>query len=313
MSLINYKHSFFVGVFTFLSSITLIIDSINIRKQQTHMIGVRKIFQPTFLCGFLILCWLNIFEPNVKSLILASILSVLFSCFMFSKKFLSLLKDSYSDIGKVYSTMRKEFKGSGVLSLSDVLNTSAYNLPTIIIESYFGPVFAAFYSTSLRICNVPITLIADSISKVYLGVITNEAQGNNSNKVSLQNFYKLNIFMIVSAIVGFFMIILLLPPAVEIILGERWLEAAKMGQIMAPIFCLGYLTTPLSMVMYVLKKQMDVLKFQVSYFLISLTSFITGVVLNDIYIALILFSALSSIRYLYIYFKIVSYTRQNGY
>jgi O-antigen/teichoic acid export membrane protein len=159
--LVDYKYFYLVGIFTVLTSITLIIDSINIREKQTHMIGVRKVFQPVFQSVYLILCWFEVLDPTLNSLIIVSIFAILFSCFLFSSKFIKLVTQCHKDLKKVYRTMQKEFRGSGLLSISDVLNSMAYNIPTIVIEKFFGAAYAAFYATILRICNVPITLIAE--------------------------------------------------------------------------------------------------------------------------------------------------------
>lgn len=311
--IINYQLYLIVGVLMTLSSFILIIDSVNIRDQEAYKIGFRKIFQQLFQTSFLISCYLEILTPTLDNLIITTLFAGLFSNLVFSAKILPLITSVYNKANIVFQKMKAEFKGSGTLSASDFLNSAAYNLPIIIIERFFGQVYAAFYSTILRICNVPISLIADSISKVYLGSISAEARGNKTRKISRQNFRKLNLFMVISAILGLVIIILFLPTVVTIVLGERWAEAAIIGQILAPLFCLGYLTTPLSMVMYVFKKQTDVLKFQINYFIISIISFVIGVLFDDIYIAFILFSFLSTLRYLFIYYKITFYTNRNSF
>lgn len=312
LATLDVNFTIIICILMFLAGLNLISDSINIRDGEMYKIALRKILNPFMQLIFYVSCYFLIEDQLDVNYLLAGIMvAYITTVVLFSQKIIAHFNIKLG-VRNLFDVMKARLTKSSLLSVSDLLNTLAYNLPTILIDKYFGAVYAGFYSIVIKICSIPITLISDAIAKVYLNKVLYELR-NYNDKISYSNFKHLNIFMCVSSFVGWLFILVGLPSAVTIVLGDAWAEAGTFGLILSPLFCLGYLVTPLSMIFYPLKKEKEVFKLQLAYFMISLFSFLLGGLFSSIYISLWVFSIVSSIRYVYIYFKLMQFAKENSY
>ena len=145
-------------------------------------------------------------------------------------------------------------------SWSFLASALSRELPTILLAILFSPIVAGFYGLGLRVMNMPMMLIGDSIAKAFM----QKAATERENVVQLES--KIRQLIIYS-------IVLILPLAIEIIIfgeeifawlfGEEWVKAGSIVQVLMPIFACLFLYRIISVLFDVYEKQRERLRFEV--------------------------------------------------
>lgn len=174
-----------------------------------------------------------------------------------AKKDLSLVKSNpLKDTFSKYSHFPK------FSTFEALANTSATQLPLIIIASVaLGPE-VGYLMMAMKILMVPMGLIGSSISQVYLADV-------NNHKRSL---YKYTIKIIVKifklALVPFFVLMLVSPALCGYIFGSDWSTVGKYISLMTPWFFMQILYSPISMALHVVGRSKEAMFLQIFGFVL---------------------------------------------
>lgn len=179
---------------------------------------------------------------------------------------------------------------------SSLLNLTAFNLPVLIIEGWFGPGAAAQYAYVLRFGFGPVALIGGALYQVFYGYLS-EAIRTDSHKMQSQFLGARRKVGFAACIVAC-VIAVFYPMGFKYILGDAWLDAGWMAVIYSPFFAVMLYLTPLTVVLNVFSRQEVELKSQVHYFLLSIFSFALAILSDSLWVGIVLFSLLGSLRYM---------------
>lgn len=181
-------------------------------------------------------------------------------------------------------------------SLPSAVSTGlAFNLPVILIEGSFGAAMAAQFSVVQRYCYAPINLITMSVQQVYHSKLAHIVRHDGTDGHAF--FFRIrNVLLPVGGAVGLG-IALFFPSAIDAVLGGGWEVAGGLARIMSPVFALMVLVAPLSVAFYVLEKQEVDTYFQLAALAVVLATFGYGIYMDDLTLAVVTFSLLSSLRY----------------
>lgn len=194
------------------------------------------------------------------------------------------------------SALRQGANAPKFLVPSSLLNLTAFNLPVLVIEGWFGPGVAAHYAYVLRFGFGPVALIGGALYQVFYGYLS-EAIRTDSRKMQEQ-------FLGARRRVGFAAcavacaIAVFYPMGFKYILGEAWLDAGWMAAIYSPFFAIMLYLTPLTVVLNIFSRQEVELKSQAYYFLLSIISFTLAIFFDSVWVGVVLFSFLGSLRYM---------------
>jgi len=193
------------------------------------------------------------------------------------------------------ASLRSHRKFPLLVMPSDFVNAAAYNVPVILIERYFGAALAAQYAIVLKFCDAPLSLLGNSIGRVYHGELAGAVRAHEPGTYArFKRFRRAQAFASLAvglSICAFF------PPLITLLLGPNWEVGASFARWLAPAFALAMLATPLSMVFFVFERQGFLLGVQLAYLAISLGSFGLAIACHDLWIGIVAFSSLSALRY----------------
>lgn len=187
---------------------------------------------------------------------------------------------------------------------SGLLNSVSVQLPSILFAGLFSPAVAGFYALSNRALISPIRIISSAVANVFISAAPKEQRENNLGDFVYNIYNKLANLAIAPTLI----LILIAPELFKLVFGLEWMKAGVYTQILAPWFCLIFITTPLSSVFSVLEKQSDELIFQVSLLIGRSGSIVIGYYLGDVMLTLILFGSTSFICWLGFLFWIMHKT-----
>lgn len=168
-----------------------------------------------------------------------------------AKKDLSLVKSSpLKDTFSKYSNFPK------YSTFEALANTSAIQLPLIIIASFVIGPEVGYLMMAMKIMGLPMTLIGGSVSQVYLAEAPNKYKENKLKEYTEEVLKKL---MKISCLILFGSIFLY--ALIPLILGSNWSRTGELIIFMAPWFAMQFIASPISMVMHIknLQKAMLVL------------------------------------------------------
>lgn len=183
----------------------------------------------------------------------------------------------------------------------------SYSSITLFIESLFGFATVGFYSISVRLLGLPLSVISGNVSKVFFESASKEKQNTGQ---FFSSFRKTFLFQFVLAIPMVTIMMLFAPSIAVFIFGKEWEIAGKYIVILAPMFGIRFIVTTLSPSTVVASKQNFELFTQLTFIFVSIISFIiTRSFGMQIESFLTMISIAYSIVYLYFLYVIFTYSK----
>ncbi|NOH65223.1 oligosaccharide flippase family protein [Vibrio rotiferianus] len=296
--IIDYEYSIYVALYVLSLSVNKILCMLSIRYKKFKFINYLKVFPAVFFFSSIalneVIEWIDL-NNAIVFYVAANIISLLFG--------FPVLKElgNYKRNISVYRMLRLLRLEKGFLiwvAPSEIMNRLAYYFPTLIIDKIFGVASAGQYSLTLRVCFSPISLITNAVGQVFQSHLAQENREGKGKQGLLTKSFIIKIVLLSSIITFSFYFIV--PSIVRIIFGSEWDEAIVYIKILSPLFGLMAVVTPLTTAFHVYRKNVEVIVQQAIFLLISLFSFSVSWYLNSLDIGVVIFSVLSSLRYVYL-------------
>lgn len=254
--------------------------------------------------GLLKLGALSFFLSDVLSQIVAN--TVLF--FLSWAKKSGLLREI--ELKKIQSVAVKYRKFPLISSYSDLLNSLGANMPFLVIAFFYGPLVSGWFAFTQKIMRVPISIVGDAISQVFLSEIS---QLQDNLKALRDIYFKLIRRLLMLGLVFFVISILLAPWLFSLLFGPIWSTSGIYAQYLSVVILLEFVISPLSQVLNVLRKQDWQLGWNVGRLVIVITSLSIPYKLHWAPAkAILLYSLSSSFVYLSLFFLHVMAIKKGG-
>ncbi|MES2324794.1 MAG: lipopolysaccharide biosynthesis protein [Pseudomonadota bacterium] len=154
---------------------------------------------------------------------------------------------------------------------SNLLNVLVGQLPLFMIGAKHGALAAGLYAITQRVLSAPIALLASSVLEVFKrqSVQDFKAHGN------CRDAYRYTFKALALLGLGPSLVLLLFSPQLFAwVFGENWRAAGELAQILAPLYFLNFIASPLSYVFFVAGKQKIDLLWQIGLFAMTVTVFL---------------------------------------
>ena len=168
-----------------------------------------------------------------------------------------------------------------------LLNSISWQLPALMLSSFFSVSTVGFYALGLTLIKKPLSLISGALSQVFYQKACKEKNLKGNNGELVEN------------LMDKLMFISILPTAILsmvgeelflVVFGERWAEAGLYTQILAPWVFFWFISSPLSTLFLVYERQGSALFVNFIIFSTRIISLYIGGIYQNIYLALGLFS-----------------------
>ena len=176
-----------------------------------------------------------------------------------------------------------------------LINNLSGALPIFVFTSYFSASVAGYFSLGYTIIYRPMNLVVSAFFQV---LFQNIMEKNKIGKRIYPDIRKFLIRMIQLVIIPF-VVLLFLAPTIFRIFPEDWEEAGRYTQVMVPWLFMGSLTMPLSFIPDMFKRQKTALIIDLVKFILRVAALAAGVLKQDVYLSLVLFSGVSTVFILY--------------
>ena len=243
--------------------------------------------------------------PSGGGLITGAIVGQFAGLMVYAKRFFQKDRDY---LGKIRSRDLKQVAGKYNFfpryNMPHYLtNNFSTNLPIFIFSSWFSSSEVGLYSLAFLIINRPMSLITNSLTQVFSQrAIERHNKGEKVRQEILQLVKRLVMF----SFIPFVLIGIFGPRIFGFIFGEEWFQAGSYMRLLLPWLFLVFISSPLSFLPDLLSLQKKAMWIDVVKFIFRVIALSIGVIMNDITIAIFLFSAISFILVSYSLFWYVN-------
>jgi len=179
---------------------------------------------------------------------------------------------------------------------SSLLNTLVGQLPLFMIGFHHGALAVGLFALTQRVLNAPIALIAASVLDVFKRQAVHEFEAaGHCRTIYRATFKTLLLLGIGPALVLF----LFSPRLFSWVFGPEWRPAGELARILAPLYFLNFVASPLSYVFFVAGRQKVELLWQVALFAVTIAVFVTPLSLHDSLLGYAIGRSLLYVAYLY--------------
>lgn len=185
------------------------------------------------------------------------------------KFFKPIISVQWKCVQEAYKTHKRQLYYSAPAAL---MNAGSYSLISLIVGKYFGLEMLGIYAISFAVLGLPLSVISGNVSKVYFSEASKEyaikGTFNESTKKTLG-------FLMIIAVVLFFVMYYLFPILVPVIYGEKYKMAGFMIRILAPMFAVRFVSSAINTGLVVCNKQNFELIIQIMFMLsVALLAFL---------------------------------------
>ena len=290
------KWIYIVPFSLFMLSLNQVFNYWHNRKQRYKLIALKRIAQTlsVAICAIT----LGLTEISSGGLLIANIVGSSIGLAVFSVTL--FIKDAH----EVSQVTLQEMKKIGFVYIkypkyvlpANLLSGSSHELPVLFLSAYAGAFYTGQYAFMRRIITLPMRLIGGATASVFR---QKAAQLFNDTGNCFHLYTATLKKLLFVAIPSFSFLFFAGPALFTIIFGDAWSEAGQYVRILVPMFFFQMLDSPLSSVALVAGREKYSFLWQLSKLLLTLLSFIVGLlVLQSVNLAITLFSVSLSILYL---------------
>ncbi len=160
-----------------------------------------------------------------------------------------------------------------------LLNIAAGKFPLFLIGAKYGLVAAGLFALTERILTAPISLLAASVLEVFKREAVHEFQTLGNCKKAYRSTFKALVLLGSGPAI---LIFIFAPDLCAWIFGEPWRGAGEFARILAPLYFLNFVASPLSYVFFVAGKQKVEFIWQIALFITTITIFLAPLPLNRV-------------------------------
>lgn len=169
---------------------------------------------------------------------------------------------------------------------SRLLNAISWQLPVFLLAGFFSPEIAGFYILGFMVFQFPMSLIGDSIAKVFLQRAS-EARFDNTLPFLVENVFRMLIILGIYPIIA---VTIIGTDLFTVVFGEMWTEAGLYAQILGIWAFVWFVASPISTLWAVLEKQEFGLQITSLNLITRFSSLAIGALFGSPVIALLLFA-----------------------
>lgn len=151
-----------------------------------------------------------------------------------------------------YTTLISNLKGYKQYPLfnapSAFFDALAIQSPVFILLKFFNETIIGFYSLTVRVIGLPLSLISTSLSQVFLSQVSELHRANKSYKKTVMKTAR---YLAVVGIVPLIILIFFSPSLFSFVFGEKWGIAGEYARILSIGYYFKFFVSPLSMVFFI--------------------------------------------------------------
>jgi O-antigen/teichoic acid export membrane protein len=259
---------------------------------------LQAIFTPGFSLVFII--FLNWKFGLVIGFILGQLIGLFYLVFAFDHIHISLMNFS---LARKYLRKYQQFPKFGVAS--SLINSFSRNSLVFFIERFFGVANAGYYTLTSRLLNTPAGMYQSSLTQVYM------VQASALKGAALNSYTQAMVrFGFLVGILPVLAIVLFGQPVFSFLFGQQWIEAGKMSQYIVFWIFTSTIINPVGFLLDIKQKLKFEFGWNIALLLLRIGAILAGFFTSNLYLMLSLFSGISILLNIYLYWYVLKLTNE---
>lgn len=198
-------------------------------------------------------------------------------------------------LGAMIEQARRHYRFPLFILPSDLVNAVGQQAPSVLLNKFFGTATLGYYALTQTVLGCPMSLVAGSIVDVFKERAASEFRTNGHCRQAFAGAFRVLALLAVPLAIVFFVFG---PALFTFVFGSEWRTAGTYARWLAPLFCVRMLSSPLSYVLYVARKQGVDLLAQVLMLICCLGSLYIGHRTGSVMVGVVGLSASLSVIYI---------------
>ena len=182
-----------------------------------------------------------------------------------------------------------------------LLNSASLTAPLLVVGYYFSSIIAGFYALSLKVIQVPMSMIGNPLRTVFMHHAANLKRTDQLGNLVEEIFYRLLSIAIVPCAV----IMVVGMDFFGFVFGQEWKDAGIYAQILTPWAFVWFLSSTMGGVFYIFELQKEDVARQFMIFATRILSVVVGSVFDSPALAMLLFSSSGILVYGHLLARII--------
>ncbi|MYM92122.1 oligosaccharide flippase family protein, partial [Rugamonas sp. FT82W] len=161
---------------------------------------------------------------------------------------------------------------------SNMLNAAIGPLPLLLIGARHGALAAGLFALTQRVLAAPVSLLAASVQEVFKRESVRQYQNSGDCRPAWRHAARV---LLLLGLLPSLLLLLAAPPLFAFAFGAPWRAAGELAQILAPLYFLNFVASPLSYVFFVAGRQKIELAWQLALFALTLAVFAAPLTLHQ--------------------------------
>ena len=270
------------------------------RRKDFRKLAAIKVLQPAFVGGLQILLGfsvggaMGVIAPEIAGRILA-VFFIMSPLLIASGAWLRGV-----DLRRMKQNIGRYKKFPLLSAPSTFFNVLSLRLPILLMAPLYGLDAAGWLMLSQRVLGGPVTLVGQSVSRVYVGEVSESLRKSKPNVKRLM--IKTSGLLFVAALPVVLALSLFGPAVFSFFFGGDWRESGHFVASLAWMFLFQISVVPISQTITLLERQELQLLLDVARSVLILSAFVVSKLLDfNMFEAIFLYSAISGITYIVIW------------
>jgi O-antigen/teichoic acid export membrane protein len=142
---------------------------------------------------------------------------------------------------RVWPLARAHWRYPALFAPSGLLQAAVHLLPAIPLAALYGPAVAGWFALVQRLINLPVRMLGQATSQVYLGEVA-----QRSPAAVYRLFLRVTLRFLALGLAGMLPLLLAGPALFALLLGEPWRPAGEFAQALVPLYLARFVVAPVS-------------------------------------------------------------------
>jgi O-antigen/teichoic acid export membrane protein len=218
-------------------------------------------------------------HPTAPTLIVVNVLSQFIAFIIIEKRpFISLSRKDFH-LREMQSLMSEYYRFPCYSLPADFVNVAANQAPNIMLYNYFGSTAVGYYSLTTRVLSQPLNLVANTMLDIFRQQAVDEHKKCGKCPAA---FRRMLLLLFGIGLVPLTVLMLFSEKLFGLVFGNDWVHAGLIAKILAPMFFIKLVVSPLSYVYTIANKQKFDLLGNIIMLISSVGAILVGGSLNNL-------------------------------
>lgn len=222
-----------------MNGLVSIVESYNNRHNEYQLMA--KVTFNRAIVSNIVKVILGVFHFEVLGLVIAQTLGYIAGIKKQSKSIIQHWNDIWKTDGKQVLEVASRYRAQPLYALPGIFILQfSYSALAVVINTLFSTREGGFFSLSVTVLGIPLSLVSNNVSRVFLKNASEEYEKTGSFYSAFRNT---SVMLISLSVVGFSLLWFIAEPAFSLVYGKEWVRSGVFVKRLIPMYAARFIVT----------------------------------------------------------------------